>query len=134
MIGSKNSKGVRRSSVRVLGSLALAALLSACAQYDSQRGVDVSWHPQALSQFQIGETTRADVMEVLGPPSQLVNLGDETVLYYLNEDAAGRGLILLVYNRFEVDTSYDRAVFIFDREGRLSDFAGHIGDAGTAAD
>jgi outer membrane protein assembly factor BamE (lipoprotein component of BamABCDE complex) len=100
------------------------AAVSGCAQYSSERGVDVTWHDGALSQFQRGVTTRADVMSALGPPSQLVNLGDETVLYYLNEDAQGEGLILLLYNRFNIDTRYDRAVFIFDDSDRLSDFAG----------
>lgn len=103
-----------------------AILLAACAQYDSQRGVDVTWQEANLEQFERGVTTRADVMAVLGPPSQLVSLGDETVLYYLNEDAVGRGLILLVYNRFQVATRYDRAVFIFAEDGTLQDFAGHI--------
>ncbi len=65
-------------------------------------------------------------MAALGPPSQLVNLGDESVLYYLNEDAQGEGIILLVYNRFEISTRYDRAVFIFDAEDLLTDFAGHV--------
>jgi outer membrane protein assembly factor BamE (lipoprotein component of BamABCDE complex) len=117
----------RRALPRGLVACA-ALLLAACAQYDSERGVDVSWHEANMAQFERGVTTRADVMATLGPPSQLVSLGEETVLYYLNEDAAGRGLILLLYNRFEVATRYDRAVFIFDAEGRLQDFAGHIGN------
>ena len=70
-------------------------------------------------------------MAALGPPSQLVNLGDESVLYYLNEAAQGEGLILLVYNRFDVLTRYDRAVFIFDEGDRLSDFSGYITPAET---
>jgi hypothetical protein len=104
----------------------VSLLLSACAQYESERGVDVNWQERTLAGFERGRTTRADVLAALGPPSQLVSLGDETVLYYLNEDAQGKGLVLVLYNRFDVATRYDRAVFIFGADGRLNDFAGHI--------
>lgn len=119
---------------RFLLTLPLAlvfALASGCARYASQRGVDVTWDATTLASFERGVTTRGDVMAALGPPSQLVNLGDESVLYYLNEAAQGEGLILLVYNRFDVLTRYDRAVFIFDEDDRLSDFSGYITPADT---
>lgn len=100
--------------------------LAGCAQFDSERGVRVNWDPTTLNSFTRGVSTRAEVMAALGPPSQLVSLGDETVLYYLNESTRGRGLTLLVYSRFEVDANYDRAVFIFDSNDRLSDYSGWI--------
>ncbi|EAQ96973.1 hypothetical protein [Congregibacter litoralis] len=101
-------------------------LLTACAQYDSERGVEVNWDPATLDSFQVGTTTRAEVMATLGPPSQLVSLGDETVLYYLNEASRGQGLILLVYNRFDITARYDRAVFIFDDQDMLADYSGWV--------
>lgn len=106
----------------------LACLLTACAQYESQRGVDVTWDTAALSGFSVGETTRAQVLQQLGPPSQLIALDGETVLYYLFERAEGEGLILIAYNRFAIDTRYDRAVFIFDDNDRLTEFATKIHD------
>ena len=110
-----------------LGLLSLSlVLLTGCAQFESERGVTVNWDSSALNSFTRGVSTRADVMDKLGPPSQLVSLGDETVLYYLNESASGRGVILVVYNRFEVDANYDRAVFIFDSDDKLTDFSGWI--------
>lgn len=112
----------RRSLFSALSFMCLAG----CAQFDSERGVSVNWNPAALNSFTRGVSTRADVMAALGPPSQLVSLGDETVLYYLNESTRGRGLTLLVYSRFEVDANYDRAVFIFDRNERLTDYSGWI--------
>ena len=100
--------------------------LGGCAQYSEERGVEVNWDPAILAGFERGVSTRGDVMAALGPPSQLVNLGDETVLYYLNESSRGRGVILIVYNRFEIEADYDRAVFIFDADDRLTDFSGWI--------
>ena len=108
--------------------LVLAVLLSGCARYSSQRGVDITWQAAALEQFEPGVTTRSVVMAALGPPSQLVSLGDESVLYYLNEDARGEGLVLVLYNSFRIRTRYDRAVFIFDANERLQDFAGHVAE------
>ena len=110
-----------------LPSLLLAGcVLAGCAQFDSERGVSVNWDRATMNSFTRGVSTRADVMATLGPPSQLVSLGDETVLYYLNESTRGRGLTLLVYSRFEVDANYDRAVFIFDSNDRLTDYSGWI--------
>jgi outer membrane protein assembly factor BamE (lipoprotein component of BamABCDE complex) len=115
-----------QNSWRLPVLLAALAVLAGCAQYASERGVEVTWDASTLARFQRGVATRADVMAALGPPSQLVNLGDESVLYYLNEHAEGRGLITLVYNSFEINTQYHRAVFIFDDRHVLSDFSGWI--------
>lgn len=113
-------------NVTRLSVMVLALFLTACAQYKSERGVEVAWDESTLASFEQGVTTRGDVMEALGPPSQLLSLGDETVLYYLNESSNGKGLILVLYNRFEVDADYDRAVFIFDADDRLADYSGWI--------
>jgi outer membrane protein assembly factor BamE (lipoprotein component of BamABCDE complex) len=107
----------------------LVLALSACAQYENKRGVDVTWQPAVLDGLQKGVTTRHEVLKLLGPPSQLISLDGETVLYYLYERSDGEGLILVLYNRFEVDTRYDRAVFFFDENDRLTDYATHINPA-----
>ncbi|MHA7815564.1 MAG: hypothetical protein ACX93N_03750 [Pseudohaliea sp.] len=101
----------------------LVAVFVGCAQYRNERGVEVNWQPSALAGLVRGETTRADVLARLGPPSQVIASGDETVLYYLNEHAEGEGLLLVLYNRFEVDTRYDRAIFFFDADDRLTDYS-----------
>ena len=112
--------------VRLLATLVLLAFASGCAQYENKRGVEVTWQPEVLAQFEAGTTTRRDVLEVLGPPSQVISLDGETVLYYLYERSDGDGLILIVYNQFKVDTRYDRAVFFFDESDRLTDYATRI--------
>ena len=102
-------------------------IVASCAQYDNKRGVLQDVRASDLAQFTVGETTRQDVLARLGPPSQVIALGDETVLYYLFERSRGEGLILIVYNRFTVDTRYDRAIFFFDSQDRLTDHATRIG-------
>ena len=100
--------------------------LMACAQYDNKRGVDVNWQDSVTNKLVKGETTRKEILALLGPPSQLISLDEETVLYYLFEHSRGEGLILIVYNRMKIDTRYDRAVFFFDENDILSDYSTHI--------
>ena len=99
----------------------LGPLLSGCAQYENKRGVFDNWQDSTEGAFVAGQTTRQDVLERLGPPSQVIALGDETVLYYLYEYSEGTGLVLIVYNQFKLDTRYDRAIFFFDENDRLTD-------------
>ncbi len=108
-------------------SIVMALLLaSGCAQYQNTRGVEVTWQASALDSLQRGETTRADVLALFGPPSQVITSGDETALYYLNERSDGTGLVLVVYNRLDMATRYDRAIFFFDRRDRLTDYSAVI--------
>lgn len=112
-------QGLSGQLLLVLAFLALGG----CAQYNNNRGVEVTWDAATVSSFTRGTTTRADVLRALGPPSQIIASGDETVLYYLQEQGKGEGLLLIVYNRFELDTRYDRAVFFFDASDRLTDYS-----------
>ena len=111
----------RTLSVLFLSGLMLA--VGGCAQYENKRGVLEQWQDSSGQGFVRGQTTRQQVLEALGPPSQVIALGDETVLYYLFERSTGDGLILIVYNQFKVDTRYDRAIFFFDEDDRLTDFS-----------
>jgi outer membrane protein assembly factor BamE (lipoprotein component of BamABCDE complex) len=118
---------MQRLSLPLAATLCLS-LLSACAQYENRRGVDVKWQTAVTDTLVRGESTRGEVLDLLGPPSQVISMDDETVLYYLFEHSEGEGLILLVYNRFSIETGYDRAVFFFDENDRLTDYATHVND------
>jgi outer membrane protein assembly factor BamE (lipoprotein component of BamABCDE complex) len=115
---------------RVLSKIVFVTLLlgflAGCAQYDSKRGVDVVWQAEAVKTLEVGKTTRSQVLKLFGPPSQVISLDDESVLYYLFEHSKGEGLVLIVYNRIQVDTQYDRAIFFFDDNDVLTDLATHI--------
>lgn len=117
---------MRRSFSSALTILLCLCLLSACVQFKSRRGVEVAWQDVVVDKLVEGESTRADVLEALGPPSQVISLEGETVLYYLFEKAEGEGMILIIYNRIEVDTRYDRAIFFFDENDLLTDYSARI--------
>lgn len=112
-----------KSISRFAGVIILATLLGGCAQYENKRGVFDNWQEGSGADFVTGQTTRHDVLRRLGPPSQVIALGDETVLYYLYEYSEGTGLVLIVYNQFKLDTRYDRAIFFFDENDRLTDYS-----------
>ena len=102
------------------------SLLAGCAQFESKRGVEVNWQSTVTEQLVNGESTRRDVLAMLGPPSQVIALDGESALYYLFEHSEGEGLILIVYNRMRIDTRYDRAIFFFNEDDVLTEFATHL--------
>jgi hypothetical protein len=90
---------------------------------DARQGVENRWRAEAVPTFKEGETTQHDVLAALGPPSQLIKVGNRTVFYYLQELKKVRSLILILYNQTRENITYDRAIFFFDEQGRLTDFA-----------
>lgn len=99
----------------------LLLLAAGCGVTGVRRGVSNEWRaPDAVS-FTVGETTERQVMEALGPPSQVIALGDRTVLYYILEETETSDLRLVLYNRSDTKVRYDRAVYFFDAGGVLTD-------------
>jgi outer membrane protein assembly factor BamE (lipoprotein component of BamABCDE complex) len=111
---------------RLIVSMIFLAFLSSCVQFNNKRGVEVAWQPKVISEMERGITSRADVLDALGPPSQVISLDEETVMYYLFEKAEGNGLMLIVYNTVKIETRYDRAIFFFDEIDILTDFSTRI--------
>lgn len=102
---------------------ALLVLLSGCANWNEDAGVDNHWRAELTPAWTPGVSTAEEVMAALGPPSQIINLGERVVYYYLSENTSGRGYYFLVYNTTSSRTSYDRAIFFFDSDGRLERYA-----------
>ncbi len=120
---------MNKYSVVGVAACLLAVALGGCAQYENKRGVEVTWQDTVTSHLVRGETTRKDVLRLLGPPSQVIALEEESVLYYLFERSRGDGVILIVYNRMEINTHYDRAILFFDENDILTDFATRIDES-----
>jgi len=99
------------------------ALLPGCANRQSQMGVENKWRTDPAPVFEIGATTQSEVMKALGPPSQVIALQDQTLFYYLREQQKLQALSLIIYSHSRERIMYDRAIFFFDDEGVLRDFA-----------
>ena len=102
--------------------LVVALAVTGCASFERTRGVDATWRDPAVPAPVVGTTTQTDILRVLGPPSQVIGLRDQTVFYYLREQDTGRGGIFIVYNWLKEDVSFDRAIFFFDADGVLRDY------------
>lgn len=94
-----------------------------CANRQSQMGVENKWRATPGPVFEVGSTTQSEVMQTLGPPSQVIALDDRTLFYYLREQQKLRSLSLIIYSHSREHILYDRAIFFFDSEGVLRDFA-----------
>jgi outer membrane protein assembly factor BamE (lipoprotein component of BamABCDE complex) len=103
--------------------LPLLAIPAGCINKTAQQGVANLWRAESAAGFERGVSTQQDVLARLGPPSQLIQIGDRSVFYYLRELRHERGAILLVYNQTRESVTYDRAIFFFDPRGVLSEFA-----------
>ncbi len=115
-----------------IAAFLVTGLLGGCAQYENRRGVEVTWQDSVTDKLVRGQTTRKEALRLLGPPSQVISMEEETVLYYLFERSKGEGVILIVYNRMKIDTDYDRAVLFFDENDILTDFATRIDESADA--
>lgn len=104
-------------------ALILSLLGSGCATKQSEMGVKNLWRDPSLPAFKKGKTTQSDVMRVLGPPSQVIGLRDQTLFYYLREQLQTKAVFLVVYNQTREQITYDRAIFFFDSKGVLVDYA-----------
>ena len=102
-------------------SLFVFSQITGCVNYNRESGVENLWRKN--HEFIKGQTTSSEILAKLGPPSQVMNLGDKTIFYYMREAVSGEGIILLVYNNNKEITSYDRAMFIFTKEHKLEDYA-----------
>jgi len=118
--------------IACIAALLVTGLLGGCAQYENRRGVEVTWQDSVTTKLVRGQTTRKEVLRLLGPPSQVISMEEETVFYYLFERSKGEGVILIVYNRMKIDTDYDRAVLFFDENDILTDFATRIEESADA--
>ncbi len=111
-----------RTSCFICLLLGSVLLVSGCVSTESQAGVENNWQNQ-IDSFIPRETTQADVLELLGPPSQIIALHGREVFYYLKEVAKRKGTILIVYNKLDETVHYERAVFFFDEDGLLEQFS-----------
>ena len=114
---------------RILQALMITVLylcvtaVAGCVSKTSSQGVANLWRGDSPPVFKVGSSTQNDVMTALGPPSQVIALGDQTVFYYLLEQTRSQTAIFIVYNETRTSIIYDRAIFFFDSKGRLTEFA-----------
>ncbi|WP_019029799.1 hypothetical protein [Colwellia piezophila] len=110
-----------KKNYQAISFILLSCFLSGCVNYSRDAGVENLWRqPQT---FNNGTTTSQQVLAALGPPSQVLAVGKQTLYYYLKEQVTREGLILLIYNETTEISVFDRAMFIFNEQGILVDYS-----------
>lgn len=104
--------------LRSLLPFTLLALLPGCAimRQETNGPIDAT----VVASLQPGVTTAREVVERLGAPTEVVQLGKRTAYRYDASTTKGAGFFLLVFNMLAQDTRSDRVWVFFDDKDVLS--------------
>ena len=75
---------------------------------------------QIVRTFEPGKTTGREVVERLGAPTEVVQLGRRSAYRYDASSAKSAGLVLVVFNMFAQDMRTDRLWVFFDEKDVLT--------------
>jgi outer membrane protein assembly factor BamE (lipoprotein component of BamABCDE complex) len=75
-----------------------------------------------VNSLQPGVTTAREVVEKLGAPTEVVQLGRRTAYRYDASSTKGAGLFLIVFNMLAQDTRSDRVWVLFDEKDVLTHY------------
>ena len=93
---------------------AALAVLNGC--YLSKKRDDRPWPAEVVAKIEVGKTTKADVLRLLGPPKQVVRLLESEAYMYIASAEKNSGLVLLVLNLSRSDRQYDAVTVIINRQ------------------
>jgi hypothetical protein len=123
MSGNRRIPFAIRAMAILFSVVVLTLIPFGCTSMRGERGVTNKWRDTDLEPWEPGKTTEGDVTTILGPPSQIIDLGGETIFYYLREQTRSDGLVLIVWNQRNERTIYDRAIFFFDPDNILTKYS-----------
>ena len=97
--------------------------VTGCFSTSGEKGVVNKWRDPELPVIVGGVTTQSEILELLGPPSQIIDMGDQNIFYYMLEKSVSKGTFLIIFNWKDAKVTYDRAIFFFNDQGILTDYA-----------
>jgi outer membrane protein assembly factor BamE (lipoprotein component of BamABCDE complex) len=106
----------------------VACLAPSC--FISRSTVNESLSRQALERLVLGQTTAKEVVETLGAPAEVVQLGNRTAYRYDFTVRKSAGFSIIILTFLNDDTCSDRAWLFFDSKDVLT----HAGSTLQAAD
>lgn len=95
---------------------ALLALLALSGCYFGKSKEDRPWSNETVSRIEVGKTTKADVLRLLGPPKVIIRLLDSEAYMYVASVEKKTGTILVVLNLTRSDKQYDAITVIINRQ------------------
>ena len=91
------------------------ALLAGCLWADAVDGS--SWPRETVAKIQVGKSTRADVLEWLGPPRHIIRLVEGEALVYECSKEKSTGFSLVIVSTWRNDKQYDGVTVLVNRDG-----------------
>ena len=98
----------------------LALLLAGCAFGRSAENVPLD--PVSIEKLKPGKTTSKEVVELMGAPVDVVQLGFKSAYVYRHTYEKSTAVILVVANAFRQDHRQDRLWVFFDEKGVLTHY------------
>ena len=99
---------------KLIALAATVAVLDGC--YVSKKKDDRPWPPEIVARIVVGKTTKAEVLQLLGPPKQIIRLLESEAYMYIAPVEKNSGLVLLVLNLSRSDRQYDAVTVIINRQ------------------
>ncbi|MFT4512305.1 MAG: outer membrane protein assembly factor BamE (lipoprotein component of BamABCDE complex) [Planctomycetota bacterium] len=113
--------------MRAIHSLLLLALLPFAGCIIARQDVNEPLSAPLIKQLQPGTTTARQVVELLGGPNQVVQLGRRTAYLYEATSAKSAVVFTVVFNVGNSDTRQDRLWVFFDEADKLSHYGATYG-------
>ncbi len=113
----------RRNRIFLVCVVTLLPMVITCSTKTYHKGVHNIWRDDSLPPFEKGYTTQSEIIEILGPPSQIIALNDQIVFYYMLERGKMNKYFLGIYNWSNEKIRFDRAIFFLDENGVLVEHA-----------
>ncbi len=108
-----------RSTTAVLAAL----LVAGCSIAHRHDGTPNEWRSELAAGIEVGATTQQDIIGLFGPPAGIIELHDKSVFTYVLRYDYTTGLTLVVFNYYDTDIHYDRAVFFFGPDEVLETYS-----------
>ena len=86
---------------RLMSAAAALALLGGC--YFGKKNEDRPWSVDAVKKIEVGKTTKAQVLQILGPPKEVVRLLESEAYMYIHSIEKSSGTYLVVLNLSRTD-------------------------------
>ena len=99
---------------RLIVLVAALGVLNGC--YVSKKKDDRPLRAEVVAAIQVGKTTKAEVLQLLGPPKQIIRLLESEAYMYVAPVEKNSGLVLLVLNLSRSDRQYDAVTVIINRQ------------------
>jgi len=95
---------------------AAVAVLSLGGCYCGKKIDDRPFSPEAVARIEVGKTTKAQVLQLLGPPREIIRLLESEAYMYAHSIEKNTGTFLLLVNLSRGDKQSDAITVIINRQ------------------